>query len=144
MIYGIHNAYGTVSMESLAYKYKDFWCRISIFNGFSSREYSAKDCCSVHWQHYNLFPTIEQHHEDVDCVLERLSVANLKVNVNKCAFSYKVKVVLGFIVFKDEINPNPAKLQVIKDLKPQKNLSGIKQILVIFNFYRSLSQNLLR
>ena len=26
-------------------------------------------------------PTLEQHHEDVDCVLERLSVDNLKVNI---------------------------------------------------------------
>ena len=29
----------------------------------------------------------EQHYEDVDCVLERLRVAKLKDNVNKCAFA---------------------------------------------------------
>ena len=32
-------------------------------------------------------PTLEQHLEDVNCVMERLSVANLKVNVKKCAFA---------------------------------------------------------
>ena len=79
-------------------------------------------------------PTLEQHHEDVDCVLERLSIANLKFNVYKCAFAHKV-VVLGFKVFKDEINPNPAKVQGIYDLKPPKNVSGVKQILGMFNFY---------
>lgn len=28
---------------------------------------------------------LEQHHEDMNHVLEQLNVANLKVNVNKCA-----------------------------------------------------------
>ena len=28
-------------------------------------------------------PTLEQHHEDVHRVLERLNIANLKANVNK-------------------------------------------------------------
>ena len=40
-------------------------------------------------------PTLEQHHEDVDCVLERLSKANLKVNGNKCAFACEEAVLLG-------------------------------------------------
>jgi hypothetical protein len=43
-------------------------------------------------------PTLEQHYEDVNCVLERLSVANLKVNVNKCAFAREEVIVLGFKV----------------------------------------------
>ena len=52
-----------------------------------------------------------QHLEDVNCVLERLSIANLKVNVNKCAFACEEVIVLGFKVSKDGINPNPAKVQ---------------------------------
>ena len=40
-------------------------------------------------------PTLEQHYKDVNCVLERLDVANLKVNVNKCAFACEELVVLG-------------------------------------------------
>ena len=79
-------------------------------------------------------PMLEQHYGDVDCVLERLDVANLKVNVNKCAFAREEVVVLGFKVSKDGINPNPAKVQGINDLKPPKNVSGVKQILGMFNF----------
>ena len=41
------------------------------------------------------FPTLEQHHEDAYCVMERLSIANLKVNVNKCALACEEVVVLG-------------------------------------------------
>ena len=68
-------------------------------------------------------PMLEQHYEYVNCVLERLSVANLKVNVNKCAFAREEVIVLGFKVSKDGINPNPAKVQGINDLKPPKNVS---------------------
>ena len=39
--------------------------------------------------------TLEQHYEDVNCVMERLSIANLKVNVNKCAFACEEVIVLG-------------------------------------------------
>ena len=86
-------------------------------------------------------PTLEQHYEDVDRVLERLSVANLKVNVNKCAFAREEVIVLGFKVSKDGINPNPAKVQGINDLQPPKNVSGVKQILGMFNFYQKFIPN---
>ena len=46
------------------------------------------------------FLTLEQHYEDVNCVLERLDIANLKVNVNKCSFAKEEVVFLGFIVSK--------------------------------------------
>ena len=50
--------------------------------------------------------TLEHYHEDMDCILERLSLANIKVNVNKCAFAPEEVVVLGFKVSKDGINQN--------------------------------------
>ena len=88
-------------------------------------------------------PTLEQHYEDVSCILERLDVANLKVNVNKCSFAKEEVVVLGFKDSKHGINPNPAKFQGINDLGPPKNISGVKQILGMFNFIGNLSQILL-
>ena len=80
------------------------------------------------------YPTLEQHLEDVNRVMERLSVANLKVNVNKCAFAREEVVVLGFKVLKAGINPNPEKVQEISDLQPPRDISGEKQILGMFNF----------
>ena len=38
--------------------------------------------------------TLEQHLVDVNLVLERLNIANLKVNVNKCTFAQEEGVVL--------------------------------------------------
>ena len=46
---------------------------------------------------FSLMP--EQHHEDVNCILERLNVANLKANVNKCAFAKEELVLLGLNCF---------------------------------------------
>ena len=40
-------------------------------------------------------PTLEQHYEDVNCVLKRLDVANLKVNVNKVLSPWKRLLSLG-------------------------------------------------
>ena len=86
-------------------------------------------------------PTLEKHHEDVDCVLERIIIANLKVNINKCAFACEEVVVLGFKGSKDGIDPNTAKVQVISDLKPPNNVSKVKQILGMFNIYQKFIQN---
>ena len=86
-------------------------------------------------------PTLEQHLEDVNCVLERLGVANLKFNVSRCAFAREEVVVLGFKVLKARKNPYPVKVQKISDLQPPRDVSGVKQILVMFNFYRKFIPN---
>ena len=45
--------------------------------------------------------TLEQHNKDVNHVLERLDVANLKFNIKKCVFTKEEVVVLGLKVFKE-------------------------------------------
>lgn len=67
---------------------------------------------------------LEQHLVDVNLILEKYNVANLKVNVNKCAFAQKKLVVIRFKFSKHRINPNPAKVQGISDLRPPKDVSG--------------------
>ena len=113
-------------MESLAYGYEDFRSRLSTFDGFSFGDLQPK-IAVVYIDDITIFsPTLEQHYKDVNRVLERLDLANLKVNVNKCAFACEEVVILGFKVSKDGINPNPAKVQGINDLKPPKNVSGVE------------------
>ena len=91
-----------------------------------------------------LSPTLKQYHEDVDCFLERLSIANLKVSVDKCAFACGKVDVLGFKVLKDGTNPNPAKVQGISDLKLHKTCLGLNKFWECLTFTLSLSQILLR
>ena len=130
-------------MEGLAYGYEDFWAVFQQLMDSVLGDLQPK-IAVVYINDITIFsPTLEQHYEDVHCILERLNVANLKVNVNKCSFAMEEVVVLGFKVSKHRINPNPAKVQGINDLGPPKNVSGVKQILGMFNFYRNLSQILL-
>ena len=77
-IYGIYNTYGTVSIKSLAYGYEDFQGHLSTIDGFSSGGPSAKNCRYIYQQHYDFPPMLEQHNEDVNCVLEELNITNLK------------------------------------------------------------------
>ena len=50
-------------------------------------------------------------------------------------------IVIGLKFFKEGINPNTAKVQGINDLQPPKNVSGVKQILGMFNFYQKFIPN---
>ena len=98
--------------------------------------------CVVYINDITIFsPLFEQYLKDVDLVFEKLSKANLKVNVDKCAFCKEEVIVLRFLIKKDGINPNPAKVQGIKDLGPLKNASGVKKILGMFNFYHKFIHN---
>ena len=82
-----------------------------MFNGLSSGDLQPK-IAVVYIDSITIFsPMLEQHHKDVNCVLERLSIANLKVNINKCAFESAELFVLGFKVSKDVINPNLQKFR---------------------------------
>ena len=64
--------------------------------------------------------------------MEKLNIANLKVNLYECAFAQEEVVVLVSRVSKHGINPNPAKVQGISDLRQPKDVSGVKQILGMF------------
>ena len=79
-------------------------------------------------------PTL-RHLVDVNLVLERLNIDNLKFNTNNCAFVQEEVMVLRFKVSKHIMNPNLAKVQGISDLRPPKDVSRVKQILGMFNFY---------
>ena len=92
-------------MESIAYGYEDFQCCLSTSYRFSLGDLQPK-IAVVYIDIITIFlPMLEQHHEDVDCILERLSVANLKVNVKKCAFACNEVVVLVFKVFQRRNKP---------------------------------------
>ena len=97
-------------MKGITHGYEDLRCCLSLFDGFGSKGTSAKNC-GRYIDDITIFsPTLEQHLEDVNRVMERLSIANLKVNVNKCAFAREEVVVLGFKVLKAGINFNLEKV----------------------------------
>ena len=96
-------------LESLANEYDDFWCRLSMFNGFSSGGFSAKLFHNVYWQHYNFFFHIRTTSWECGLRLGKTQRSQPKELKKKCAFACEEEVVLVFKVSKERINPNPAK-----------------------------------
>ena len=58
-------------------------------------------------------PTPEQHYEEMNRVLEKLDVANLKVNVDKFSFAKKEAVVLVLKFLSTEKTPTRPQLREI-------------------------------
>ena len=59
--------------------------------------------------------TFEQHLERLRLVLDCLEKANLKLKWSKCSFSENTLKVLGHVVTKEGVGPDPEKLESVKD-----------------------------
>lgn len=68
-------------------------------------------------------------------VLERLSKANIKVNLKKCNFYVTSLPYLGHIISDKGLMPCPQKVETIRVAKPPGNVSELKAFLGLLNFY---------
>lgn len=81
---------------------------------------------------YNL----ENHLENLKCVLKRLSDFNLKIQLDKCEFLKRETEFLGHIISSDGVKPNPDKIEKIIQWPMPKNQKEIKQFLGLVGYYR--------
>ena len=72
---------------------------------------------------------MKKHLKDVKLVLEKLKEASLKINLKKCQFAMEEIKLLGHVVNKQGILPNPDKIRTICELKPLTNVTGVKSLL---------------
>ena len=61
--------------------------------------------------------TMPEHLVRLDKVLECIGRAKLKIKLSKCRFAEEKLLVLGHIVDKNGVAPDPEKLRVIADFK---------------------------
>lgn len=85
--------------------------------------------------------TFEEHLRHVQLVLERLSSANLKINVEKSTFCKDELKYLGHIIGNSGIKTDPEKVQAIKELPPPKDVSGVRRILGMVTWYAKFIEN---
>lgn len=78
----------------------------------------------------------EDHEEQVRKVLQRLQNARLQVDLDKCEFGVEKTKFLGFIVGTKGIEVDPEKIQVLKDWKEPKSVTGVRSFLGFCGFYR--------
>ena len=71
-------------------------------------------------------PTIEKHLSTLDKVLDKLGVANLRLNKPKCFFLQPSIEYLGHIIDKDGLHPTEEKVRAIKEApKPHVACTGL-------------------
>ena len=74
--------------------------------------------------------------ENLEKVLKRCIETNLVLNWEKCHFMVTKGIVLGHIVSEEGMQVDKAKIDVISDLPPPKNLKDIRSFLGHAGFYR--------
>ncbi len=60
---------------------------------------------------------------------------NLKLNPNKCYFAPKSITFLGHVVSKDNMKPNPGKIETIIHFPEPKTITNIKFFLGLIGYY---------
>ena len=77
-----------------------------------------------------------QHKEHVREVLQRLCKHGLFAQPDKCHFSIDTIKYLSFILTKDGLKMDSAKVQIIQDWSEPRKLKDIQSFLGFANFYR--------
>src|SRR6266542_3399266 len=85
--------------------------------------------------------TFEEHLEHIRKVFEKLREANLMVKLKKCKFCMPNVEFLGHIIGKDELQPDPSKIEKIEQFKPPKDLRTLREALELFSYYREFVKN---
>ena len=80
--------------------------------------------------------TFEEHLKDLETIMERIQLHNMKLNPSKCHFLCKEFKFLGFIINAEGMLPDPAKTKAISEMKAPKTIKEIRRFLGMCCYYR--------
>ena len=78
----------------------------------------------------------EEHEQHVHKVLELLRQHKIFAKKNKCTFCSKKVEYLGFIISKDGVSTDPAKIEAVKNWPSPKNVREVRGFLGFTGWYR--------
>jgi hypothetical protein len=81
-------------------------------------------------------PTVTQHLERLESVLQRIGRAGLKLKLSKCSFLEQSLRVLGFIVSREGLSPDPEKISAVRDFPTPRNVKELQSFLGRCSYYR--------
>lgn len=81
--------------------------------------------------------TPEEHAIHLKAVFDCLRKAGLTLKRSKCTFGAREVELLGFVVSKDGIKPNPDKVKAIIDMASPTDIKGVRRIMGMAGYYRS-------
>ena len=85
--------------------------------------------------------SIEQHREHMDIVLSKLKSAGIILNKAKCKFFRKEVKILGHIVTKGKVKPDPEKIFTTKNYDCLKTIKELRSFLGLTNYCRDFIVN---
>ena len=87
-------------------------------------------------------PSVQEHLQILEVVLERLEEANLRLNRGKCFFLRPKLEYLGHVIDAQGIHPTEEKTQAIRDAPTPTNVTELRSFLGILNYYGKFLPNL--
>jgi hypothetical protein len=86
-------------------------------------------------------PTVSQHLERLESVLQRIKRAGLKLKLSKFSFLEQSLKVLGFIVSGEGISPDPEKISAVRDFPVPQSVKEVQSFLGLCSYYRRFVPN---
>ena len=85
--------------------------------------------------------TFDEHLKNLGEVLQRITMAGLKLSVKKCALFQKQVKYLGHLVISDGISTDEDKIRAVKDGPRPQNLHELRSFLGLGAYYRRFVLN---
>ena len=95
------------------------------------------DTCLVYLDDVVIFArSFKEHLEKLDLVLSAIHGAGLRLKVNKCHFGMTTLKVLGHVVDKDGVYPDPDKIQAVKEFPQPTTVKALQSFIALCSYYR--------
>ena len=78
----------------------------------------------------------QQHIQHVRMVLQKLREKDLSVKLSKCEFHKHSISFLGYVISDQDLEPDPKKVQLVKEWPTSKNVRDVQAFLEIMNYYQ--------
>jgi hypothetical protein len=82
--------------------------------------------------------SFDDHMKQLDTCLARIQEARLKVKADKCSFGLSKILYLGYIISREGIKPDPAKIQGIMDLERPRTTTEARALIGSVQYYRDM------
>ncbi|GFR93295.1 Pol polyprotein [Elysia marginata] len=86
-------------------------------------------------------PTYEEHLQCLRKVFQRIREKGLKLAPKKCAIGQKAVTILGYLVSRDGVAPDPEKIKAVKEWPSPTNAKELRAFLGFAGYYRRFVQN---